>query len=178
MVMEFVNPHATLLQLALRDGMRVGDFGTGSGHYAFAASAMVGNDGRVYAVDVQQDVLTRLQDDAERKGIRNIDYIWGDLEKAGSTKLKEASLDAIILSNTLFQLEDKNKALEEIKRVLKPEGKLLLVDWTGSHGGMGPAREHVVGEEKALAIFSDNGFKKMKSFAAGPHHYAVVFTYA
>jgi ubiquinone/menaquinone biosynthesis C-methylase UbiE len=174
--MEFVDPHTTLLQLGLRDGMRVGDFGTGSGHYALAASAMVGNEGRVYAVDIQEDVIKRLQDDAERAGKNNINFIWGNLEKAGSTKLKEGALDAIVLSNTLFQLEDAPSAIAEMKRVLKGGGKILLVDWSEAHGGMGPAGEFVMSEEKAERLFTGAGFSKVKSFRAGPHHYAMVFT--
>ncbi len=173
--MDFIDPHATLLQLGLKEGMKVGDFGCGSGHYALAASAMVGPSGRVFAIDVQEDMLKRLKDDAERRGARNIDFIWGDIEVAGGTKLKENALDAVILSNTCFQLDDKEGAAEEAKRVLATHGLALLVEWTGAHGGMGPSSERVVLPRDAEALFTAAGFKKVKDFSAGPHHYGVVF---
>jgi ubiquinone/menaquinone biosynthesis C-methylase UbiE len=173
--MDFVDPHSTLLKLGLKEGMKVGDFGCGSGHYALAASAMVGPSGRVYAVDVQEDMLKRLKDDAERRGARNIDFVWGDIERAGGTKLKEGAMDAVILSNTCFQLDDKEGAVEETKRVLKAGGLALLVEWTGAHGGMGPSKERVVLPRDAEALFVEGGFEKVKDFSAGPHHYAVIF---
>jgi ubiquinone/menaquinone biosynthesis C-methylase UbiE len=173
--MDFVDPHATLLQLGLKDGMKVGDFGCGSGHYALAASAMVGQEGRVYAIDVQEDMLTRLKDDAAKRNARNIDFIWGDIETPGGTKLKDGALDAAILSNTCFQLDDKQGAIEEVKRVMRVGALALLVEWSGAHGGMGPAKERVLLPKDAESLFLSAGFEKAKEFSAGPHHYAVVF---
>lgn len=174
--MEFASPRENVLQLALRDGMKVGDFGAGSGHYALAAAAIVGEAGRVYAVDVQEDVLIRLKDDAARKGLRNLDTIWGNIETPGGTMLRDHSLDAVVLSNTLFQLEKKQEAITEILRVLKPGGKLLVVDWAGAYNGLGPPKEHVVSERDAEDLFITGGFHKVKSFRGGPHHYSIIFT--
>lgn len=174
--MSFAKPHDNVLQLGLREGMRVADMGSGSGHYAFAISGIVGNSGKVYAIDVQEDVLLRLKSDANQKGVRNIDTIWGNLEKPGGTGLKDASLDAVVLSNTLFQLRDKTSAVAEIKRVLKQGGKLLVIDWAGEYGGMGPEKEHIVPERDAEEFFINGGFHKTKSFRAGPHHYSIIFT--
>lgn len=162
--------------MGLREGMKVADLGAGTGHYSLAAAAAVGHDGRIYAIDVQEDVLTHLKDSAQRTGHRNIETIWGNLEKAGGTKLRDQSVDAVILSNTLFQLEHKEEAVKEIKRILKNGGKLLVVDWAGAYGGMGPAPHHVVSEHQAEELFITGGFYKVKDFRAGPHHYAIVFT--
>jgi ubiquinone/menaquinone biosynthesis C-methylase UbiE len=85
-------------------------------------------------------------------------------------------MDAVILSNTLFQLEHKEDAVAEIKRIIKSGGKLLVVDWAGAYGGMGPAPHHVVTEHQAEELFIRGGFYKAKDFRAGPHHYAIVFT--
>lgn len=172
--MAFTDPHATLLQLGLRDGMKVGDFGAGAGHHALAASAMVGEEGSVYAFDVQEEILARLSKDALGKGIKNITTLWCDFEKEHATKLKDAVLDGAILSNALFQLEDKDGALKEIFRTMKPGGKLLLIEWSGPHGGMGPVDEHVITETEALGLLEKAGFQKFKSFDAGDHHYALV----
>jgi ubiquinone/menaquinone biosynthesis C-methylase UbiE len=173
--MNFSDPRSNVLQMGLRDGMKVGDLGAGSGHYTLAAAAAVGHDGRVYAIDVQEDVLRHLKDSGHRAGRRNIETIWGNIEKPGGTKLRDQSLDAVILSNTLFQFEHKEAAIKEMKRILKSGGKLLVVDWAGAYGGMGPAPHHVVTEHQAEELFITGGFYKVKDFRAGPHHYGIVF---
>lgn len=174
--MQFADPKSNVLQMGLHEGMKVADLGAGSGHYALAAAAIVGSTGRVYAVDVQEDLLSPLRDEAGKRGLRNIETVWGNFEKPGGTLLKDGALDAVILSNTLFQLERPGDAIAEIKRVLKPGGKLLVVDWAGSYNGLGPAKEIVVPEQKAEELFITGGFHKAKSFRGGPHHYSIVFT--
>ncbi|MFZ3043890.1 MAG: methyltransferase domain-containing protein [Minisyncoccia bacterium] len=173
---HFSSPHENVLQLGLREGMKVGDFGAGSGHYTRAAAGVVGRDGKVYAVDVQEDVLKhiKLNAHAHHQGI--ISTVWGDIEKLGGTHLRDQSLDAVLLGNTLFQVEHRDGLLGEIKRTLKPGGKLMVVDWAGSYGGIGPTPERVVTEHHAEDFFISGGFHKVKSFRAGPHHYGIVFT--
>ncbi len=174
--MNFSDPQSNVLQLGLRDGMRVADLGSGVGHHALSASHIVGASGRVYAVDVQEEVLRTLANTAKTKGIKNIETIWGNIEHVGGTSLKEQSMDAVILSNTLFQLEDRAVAVAEIKRILKSGGRLLVIDWAGSYDSMGPHKDAVVPEHTALELFITNGFHKLKDFRAGPHHYSIVFT--
>ncbi len=175
MSVSFSIPHENVLQLGLQEGMKVGDFGAGSGHYSRAAAAVVGHNGRVYAIDVQEEVLKHLKLNTKIHHQGTIDTIWGDIEKAGGTHLRDASLDAVILANTLFQVENRLGLLEEIKRVLKPDGKLMIVDWAGSYGGMGPMLGKVISEHDAENFFISGGFHKVKSFRAGPHHYGIVF---
>lgn len=174
--MHFSDPKTNVLQLGLRDGMRIADLGSGTGHYTLAAAAAVGHDGKVYAVDIHEDMLAHVKDAAHQKGIRNIETVWGNIEKPGGTKLRDHTIDAAILSNTLFQIEHKDAALKEVQRILKPGGRLLVIDWAGAYGGMGPKPDHVVSEHAAEELFITGGFHKLKDFRAGPHHYAIVFT--
>lgn len=176
MSVHFSDPRENVQHLALREGMRVGDFGAGTGHYARAASMAVGASGKIYAVDVQEDLLKHLKLNLLEHHRRNIETVWGDIEKSGGTHLKDASLDAVIVANTLCQIDDARAMLAEIRRTLKPGGKVLVVDWAGSYGGMGPAPERVVPEHIAEELFISGGFYKEKSFRGGPHHYGVVFT--
>lgn len=162
--------------MGLREGMKVADLGVGSGRHALSAARIVGDTGRVYAVDIQESVLIRLKDDMVRLGVKNIEMVWGDLEKAGGTKLKEHSMQAIILSNVLFQIVHKNLLLKEIERICASEAKVLVVDWAGAYGGMGPEKERVVSEQETEKMFIDGGFHKQKSFRGGTHHYAILFT--
>lgn len=173
---HFSSPQENILQIGLREGMKVGDFGAGSGHYARAAAAIVGHSGKVYAIDVQEDVLKHIKLNTHEQHQHIIEMVWGDVEKPGGSHLRDASLDAVLLANALFQIENRFGLLAEIKRTLKSGGKLMLVDWAGSYSGMGPAAEKVVTEHEAEAFFINGGFHKVKSFRAGPHHYGILFT--
>ena len=176
MSVAFSDPRENILKLGLHEGMKVGDFGTGTGHYARAAAAIVGENGRVYAVDVQEDILKHLKLNTHPRHMACIETVWGNIEKAGGSHLRDATLDAVILANALFQVENRFGMLGEIKRVLKPGGKLLVVDWAGAYGGMGPSQDRVVSERDAEEFFIKGGFHKVKDFRAGPHHYGIVFT--
>ena len=173
---EFADPTKNVLQMGLSDGMKVGDLGAGSGHYTLAAAGIVGPAGTVYAVDIQEDVLKHIRDAAAEKKFKNIETVWGDFERPGGTKLRDHVLDAVILSNTLFQVGDKATAVAEIKRILKGSGKLLVADWAGSYGGLGPTEREIIPEHDAEELFITSGFHKVKSYRAGPHHYSILFT--
>jgi ubiquinone/menaquinone biosynthesis C-methylase UbiE len=168
----FSEPASNLLKLGLNEGMKVVDIGAGSGFYTMEASRMVGVSGRVYAVDVQKDLLERLRSHAGLQGINNIEVVWGDAEKIGGTKLREAIADRVIASNILYQIEKSDDFCLEIKRVLKPGGKVLLVDWSESTP-LTP--KDAVSFLKAQTVFEKSGFKLEQSFNAGDHHYGMVF---
>lgn len=176
---SFSSPKDNLLQLGLREGAKVADFGTGSGHYARAAAGIVGINGRVYAVDIQEDVLKHLKLNTHEHHQGTIETVWGNIEKLGGSHLRDASVDALVLANILFQIHinERQSLVSEVVRVLKPGGKLLVVDWTGSYGGMGPTQESVVSESEVTELFIGAGFEKTKTFAAGTHHYGIVFTH-
>ncbi|MDB4992097.1 MAG: type 11 methyltransferase [Parcubacteria group bacterium] len=174
--MNFADPKGNVLQLGLREGMKVADLGAGTGHYSLAAAAAVGHDGRVYAVDIQEEVLKHLLDSAHKLALRNVEILWGNIENKGGTKLRDHAIDAAIISNVLFQVENKETLVAECMRILKPGGRLLVVDWAGAYGGMGPNPAHVVSEHAAEELFITGGFHKLKDFRAGAHHYAIVFT--
>lgn len=170
----FLNPETALKDFPLAEGMRVADFGTGSGFYALAAARRVGDEGTVYALDIQEGLLTRLKDGARRAGLRNIKTLVGELEQSGGSKLRAASMDAVIMSNILFQVEHRESLLREAARVLKPSGRIFLVDWTGSFGGLGPRPDDVVAEDRARTLLEGVGFRIERSVEAGAHHYGLV----
>ena len=173
----FTNPEQNILRLGLTEGMRVADFGAGTGAYAKAASLKVGYTGKVFAIEVQKDLLKKLESDIKQWGISNIDCIWGDIEKREGTKLADQSMDAIIISNVLFQAENKLGVIDEAKRILKNSGKVLLIDWSDSFGGMGPSTNHVLYESTAKELFEKRGFKFVEKISTTAHHYGIIFTY-
>ncbi len=173
--MSFSDPKKNIEQFTLSTGWRVADFGAGPGEYVFLAAGRVGKEGRVYAIDVQKALLSKISEDAKTKRLSNIEVICGDVEEPEGSKLKEASMDAVIASNILFQAEDKKGIAREIYRVLKPLGKVLIVDWTDSFGGLGPKNDMVVSEDMARQLCEGEGFIYERSIDAGDHHYGIIF---
>ncbi|MEX0931284.1 MAG: methyltransferase domain-containing protein [Candidatus Paceibacterota bacterium] len=172
--MGFSDPTVTISQLSLAPGAQVADLGSGSGFYALALAREVGDSGRVFAVDVQKDLLTRLKTQANKEHLYNIEVIWGDLERRGGTKLKDASVDDVVISNVLFQISEKDAFADEARRIVKRGGRLLIVDWSDSFGGMGPQPEHIFTEGEARELFERHGFVLERSIEAGEHHYGII----
>lgn len=172
----FSDPDKNVEQLDLGQGNFVADFGAGSGFYSFAAAEAVGHSGKVYAIDVQKDLLEKLKTEARNaRHLPNVDIVWGDLDHLGGTRLRENSIDVVIAANVFFMLERKDNACMEIKRILKKGGRVLVVDWASSFGGMGPQPQDVFSEESAQAIFKKHGFTEDRTIAAGAQHYGTIF---
>ena len=171
----FAVPEKNIGQMGIVDGMKVADFGAGSGGYTFLLSNQVGASGHVYAVEVQQDLLRRLKNEAERRGCKNVDIIWGDFEERNGSKIASDLLDVVLLSNTLFQLDDARGAVREALRVLKPGGSLVVIEWSDSFGGIGPEKSAIVTAETVRHMAQDIGFTSNREFEAGAHHYGLVF---
>ena len=171
----FSDPAHIIAQFDLQSGSRVVDLGAGSGELSIAAAREVGEAGRVYAIEVQQCLVERLKKAAKEARAQNIEPLWGDIERLQGTHLKDDTADACIASNVLFQVEDKPGFVAEVRRLLKPGGRALVVDWTDSFNHAGPAPGHVVTERAARELFEQGGFQFVKKIDAGSHHYGLVF---
>ena len=168
----FLTPDHLVNELYLKPGDKVADIGCGTGAYTVALSRVVGDVGQVYAVDVHRDMLHTLEATLARMSILNVDIVWANIEE--KIPVEKFSLDAVVLSNVLFQLEDHAKALNMVHDLLKPEGQLLVVDWSHSHKGVGPHESHVVNEARAEDMMQKHGFRIVKRLPAGDFHYAFV----
>lgn len=174
--MAFADPRTNVRQLSLEPGLRVADFGAGSGAYALALAEAVSPGGEVYAVEVQKELLSRLEQEANAKHVTNLHFFWGDIESVGGSQLKDNFLDLVLLSNVLFQVSGMYQVALEAKRVLKPEGRVAVIEWSDSFGGLGPRAEDLVLPEKVKTVFSEAGLKFSQDFSAGDHHYGLIFT--
>lgn len=170
-MITFADPENNIKQFGLKEGEYVADLGAGSGFYTFAAAKIVGEKGRVYAVEVMKELVQTLKNQASEKRLHNIEVVWGDIEELNGTKLRDHVADVVILSNILFQVEDKLGLINESKRILKPKGRVFIVDWTGPHGGVGPEESAVITAQEARDLFESNGFVFEGDIEAGTHHY-------
>lgn len=171
----FSDPENNIKQLALAPGMFVADFGSGSGFYSLAAARAVMPGGKVFAIDIQKSLLEKLKNGAKQDQLNNIDIVWGDLEHLGGTKLREGLVDAVIIANIFFQIENKKNLCLEAKRVLKPNGRVLVVDWSDSFSGLGPQEKDVISKMKMTLLFQDQGFVLDREISAGAEHYGLIF---
>ena len=171
---RFAHPVRNVAALQVEPGMKVADFGAGSGVYTFAIAEALSGSGVVYAVDVQKDLLRRIKNDAQRRGFKNIEILWGDLEEKHGSKIADGALDLVLVSNVLFQLEDKKAAITEAHRVLKPHGRLAIIDWRESYGGLGPVKNDVVDQQAGLELAKKCHFELIREFPAGAHHYGLL----
>lgn len=171
----FSAPERNIEQLGLQPNEIVADFGAGSGAYTMAAAQVLKGTGKVYAIEVQKDVLARLEHACRDAHLGNVGFIWGDLEKMGGTKLRDGSVDVVIVSNVLFQAEDKKAMLDEAKRILRHQGRLLVIDWTASFQNLGPTPEQVFPEASARALVESLGFTFERAINAGNFHYGMIF---
>ena len=170
----FSNPVKNIEQFNIDPGMTVADLGSGVGFYSIALAKAVGPSGKVYAVDIQKELLSKLQTDAAQEGVHNIKLIWGDLDLPKSSTLQESSVDRVVLANILFQIEEKDVLLEEAYRILKPGGKLLFVDWKDSYGGLGPKPSDVIKDDVAKTLLESHNFKFDRDILTGDHHYGFI----
>lgn len=171
----FSNPRANVADFGLIPGMIVADFGAGVGAYSLEMAQVVGNGGKIYAIEVQKDLLDRLAIEAKNQHLFNIEVIWGNVEKPGGTKLKDESVQVVLLANILFQADAKYSLVLEAKRILRSGGRVILIDWNGSFGGIGPHPEQVVTKDGAKRIFAEAGLSYQSDFVAGEHHYGLIF---
>ena len=122
-------------------------------------------------VTLMPDFLATIKNKAKEAHLHNIEIIWGNIEKLGGTKIKDGIVDAVVASNVLFQVEDKEHFVLEIKRILKPNGLALLIDWSES-SVMGS--KTVIPKNQAQEIFEKKGFVKERDIDAGAQHYGMI----
>ena len=127
---RWVQPPDKLVERSgINPGMTVIDLGCGSGAFTTFVARMVGEQGRVYAVDIQLAMLQQLRRKLlkpENRDIRNI-----ELKEAGADELpfEDESIDLVYMVTVLMEISDRTKALREIRRVLKPDGNLAVTEF-------------------------------------------------
>lgn len=172
--MAFSDPTKNIDQFALGPGMEVADFGAGAGYYAVAAAEAVGEHGAVYVIDIQRELLTKVTNLATPAQKKVLNYICANLEEKNGSTLREGALDAVIMSNLMFQVGDKQAVLTEAYRVLKEGGRALVIDWSESFGGLGPEEGHIVSKDTVLELAADVGLALQEEIDAGEYHYGLI----
>jgi len=173
--MKFVVPEVVTSQFHLREGDSVADFGAGRGFFLRPLADVVGDSGSVYLCEIQKDLIEHVGEQIRLSGYTHAKTAWCDLEENAGIPVADSTFDAGILVNTLFQLEDKQTAIAEMVRTVRPGGKVLVIDWTDTVPGMGPTPDRVVSQGDCTALFESHGCIFEREFDAGAHHYGLAF---
>ncbi len=180
---NFLNPDRVVVDIGVRDGMCVADFGCGSGAFSLASARVVGPHGEVWAIDADRQMLSRLVSMARAENLENrLHILTRDVEKREGSGLPDDFVDIVIAANILFSTDDKEMLAKEVYRVLKGEingafgyvGKVLLIDWEDSFNGVGPPHECIVNKHDAREIFERAGFSFVQDVPAGSHHWGMI----
>lgn len=166
----FLNPEEVLKQLKLKSSMTAADFGSGSGGWVIPLAKKL-DGGKVYAIDILEEPLSALRAKTKLEKIFNVETISADIEKG--VDIFKDSCDLVLMTNLLFQCEDKKKVLEEAKRILKNNGQILVVDWREG-AVLGPKDKVDLAELKETCL--QLNLRIEKQFDASPYHFGLILT--
>lgn len=164
------DPRLLWTRVGLTEGAVVVDVGAGSGFYSFPAAARTGPSGRVYAVDISEELVELVREKVETQHVHNLEPL---LSTATHIPLEDAVADVALLANVLHGIPPETVA--EAIRVLRPGGRLVNVDWKKEPSEDGPPVEHRLAESEASAALSAHGLVPVDSFELGSTHYVLVF---
>lgn len=147
------------------------------GHLIFPLARQVGGGGHVYAVDLVPAVLEMIESDRAHHAYVNVTCLRGDFEREHGVNISDGKLDAIFLIHTLWKISRHEDMLKEAKRLLKPTGKLILIDWhPKTDHPVAPPAECRVEPAHAEAFLRRGGFVKEQDLRLNRVHWGMVFT--
>ncbi len=159
-------------ELKLKPGMAVCDMGCGNGYHTLPMAAIVGETGVVYAVDIQPEMLTMLNKQMEQKGIQNIKTIHSEQY---DPKLPENSCDLILMVDVYHEFSHPVQMLAGMKKALKPEGQIVLVEFRTEDPEVPIRPEHKMSKDQILKEMKANGFVPTQSFDELPWQHMMWF---
>ncbi len=163
------NPEEILKTIEIKPEFVVADLGCGSG---FVTVPLSRKAMRVYGIDIQKEMLKFLENKIRKLKIENIKLL---LSKENEIPLANESVDLLVSINALHEFGDKERMVEEIGRVLKPGGKVLIADFKKEKTGFGPPVALRVSRKQATNLFEKKGFTTLKRENLS-YNYLLVFS--
>lgn len=159
----------------LRPGMIVADFGAGAGYFTIPIARIIGDNGKVYAIDIQKNALDSIKARAGLEHLLQVEPVWADLELPNGSHLPPSAVDFVVVANILFQVEKKREIFLEAARALRSGGCLAVLEWNESPFPAGPALVLRIPKAEARRLAESAGFSLVREFDAGDHHYGLLF---
>jgi len=168
----YQKPDEVIEALALRPGEVVADIGSGSGYFAVRFARAVGDAGRVYAVDVSPDMIRHLNRRLRDASLRNVVTVLSDPD---DPLLPDASVDRFVIVDTWHHVENQPKYLALLKRMLKPGGQVVHIDFQKRDLPVGPPVVMKIAREDLVKQMEDAGFRLVAEHRFLPYQYFLVF---
>lgn len=154
-------------KMDLKDRDVVADLGAGNGYFTIPMAQHTKS--AVYAVDIEPQMIDMLKERAAAEQIENIHYVVSDLE---NITIKDQSIDKVLISFVLHEVPSMEKTLNEIKRILKPGGTVLFLEWEAVETEDGPPLHIRIPSDKLSEILQGQGFET-KNWSLNAGNYAV-----
>lgn len=172
---ETLDPKSILVKYSIvKTGDTLADLGCGAmPYFSMQAGKIIGQEGKIYIVDIQKTVLAAAESHLKMAGLRNVVPVWSDLEVIGAASIPANSLDAAFIVNVLFQSKTADKIICEASRLLKTGGKLLVIDYVPGAAGFSLP---VVSKQFIIDSATTAGLGLEQDFEAGPRHFGLLFS--
>jgi ubiquinone/menaquinone biosynthesis C-methylase UbiE len=170
---KLLHPAKLLRSLGLRAGDTLADIGCGPGFFTLPAAEIVGVRGLVYAADIQGDMLSAVKTRATEANLTNVQVI-----KSSDTEvpIRAASVDMALLAFTLHEIEPRARFLHRVSRLLKPTGKLVIIEWEKQSDAPSPPANPPLTAEDAIKDAEAAGLALAEQRALNAYHYLCVLT--
>ena len=158
---QWQQPARVLDALGVEAGSSVADVGAGPGYFTVRMAELVGNAGRVYAVDISEQAVRDLRQRVEKEGLKQVEVIHST---ADDPRLPAEALDAALVVNAYHEFKQHDAMLAGIKSALKPGGRLGIIDKVGREDRSREANEqrHELPLRFARADLERNGFADVR----------------
>lgn len=154
--------------------MTVADLGCGNGFFTLPAANIAGESGKVWAVDVLEEALSKVMSLVRINRYKNVRTLRYDLESGAASSIESLSCDFAVIGKVLPQLQQPQNFIREAYRMLKTGASVLLIEWKKQQTPIGPPFDARIAEEEARALFTKQGFKLAKELPADSYHYALL----
>jgi len=171
----YQKPDEVMAALALRPGEVVADIGAGSGYFTLRFARAVGATGRVYAVDISPDMIRYLNRRLRDAHVTNVSTVLADPD---DPLLGDASVDRFVIVDTWHHVEDQAKYLRLLKKMLKPGGQVVHIDFQKRELPIGPPLGMKIAREDLVKQMERAGFRLAAEHSFLPYQYFLVFTLA
>jgi ubiquinone/menaquinone biosynthesis C-methylase UbiE len=166
------SPEAAIKALDLKPGMWVADVGAGTGYFSLRMAKKVGASGRVFANDVQPEMLSRLEENVEREHLTNVEPVLGTQT---DPKLPTGKLDLILMVDVYHELSQPQRMLQHLKAALKPDGRLVLIEYRKEDPTIPIRPEHKMSAQEVKAEVEAEGYRLIETSKVLPRQSIFVF---